>query len=655
MVKSRFRGYKVGKMQDIDHVEIEKLNLSKRTFHALARSGILTIGDLRQFNKNKYQIRNIGNKSFDEIAKALESLNINLPLSVLLEKDTVQAPVYDEEVIKTASQLSIDALSLPRVIKGALKKNGIKTVKDFLNVPDSNLSNFNRVGPKALATIELCREDFVKNHTAFIVTCPKLVVTEKKTVTWGQIAEEYFRSEKDIYSYILISRFGFSPKTLEEIAIELGVTRERVRQIQEAVAVRYLNHIRFSGAIRLLEKVEEVFSVHGDSLSLSSLKAILKRDGALGQFSEPVKTERIRNLDLLETMICWLNLISNKKYTIQPIEFSVDISDLTKSGKISIRDHATLMNISKTERRKIKRKVLFTGGITVREASKILSKDEKIAVLVLKNLNLQKTDDEWFTFKSFTDDQDNSKIPLRIAGLKMLAVNPIMNIDSFHDGLRRHASRFYSGVAPIHVIEHILPILGFDLKNYEVSTQLSTKGILSKSEQCLTSAIKKNGGVASFLEIAEEFFLHSLSLPAVSVTLKRSPIAEKTNEGFHKLRGIDISWQQIEDAQKRQKRFAQDEEVSHGLDGVVRLKFTVNSYAFLTGVVGAYSVKEMVGSWSLVYKDKLYGEVKIDESYLWSLAKLFKELGVKMGDRMELGFNTWNRCVSIERIENGPS
>jgi len=63
----------------------------------------------------------------------------------------------------------------------------------------------------------------------------------------------------------------------------------------------------------------------------------------------------------------------------------------------------------------------------------------------------------------------------------------------------------------------------------------------------------------------------------------------------------------------------------------------------------------MVGSWSLVYKDKLYGEVKIDESYLWSLAKLFKELGVKMGDRMELGFNTWNRCVSIERIENGPS
>ena len=644
-------------MQDFGHIAIEKLNLSRRTYHALSRGGVLTIGNLRDFytDRGKYHVRDIGDKSLDEIAKALESLNIDLSLSVLAEKDTAQVSVYDEEIIKTASQLSIDVLSLPRVIKGILKKNGIKTVKDLLNVPDSSLSSFNRVGPKALATVNLCREDFVKNYSKFIVARPKLIVIEKKAITWGQITEEYFRHEKDIYSYILISRFGFSPKTLEEIATELGVTRERVRQIQEAVVVRYLKHIRFSGAIRLLEKIEEVFAAHGDGLSLSSLKTMLKKEGVLGQFSEPVTTEHIRNLDLLETMICWLNLISNKKYATQPIEFSVDISDLTKSGRISIRDHATLMNISKTERRKIKRKVLFTGGITVKEASRILSKNERITVLVLKNLNLQKIDDEWFTFKGLTDEQDNSKIPLRIAGLKMLAVNPIMNFDSFHDGLRRHASRFYAGIAPIHVIEHILPMLGFDIKNYEVSTQLSTKGILSRSEQCLISAIKKNGDVASFLEIAEEFFLQNLSLPAVSVTLKRSPIVEKADEGFHKLRGTEISWQQIEDAKKRQKRFSQDDEVTHGLDGVVRMRFTVNSYAFLTGVVGAYSVKELAGSWLVIHKDKSYGDVKIDEVYLWGLARLFKDLGVKMGDRMELGFNTWNRSLTVERIEHGYS
>src|SRR5262245_3986367 len=128
-------------MQEFDHGSIESLNLSRRIYHALSRGGVLTIGDLRDFytNRDKYRVHNIGEKSFDEIAKALENSNINFSLSVLAEKDTVQVPVYDEEIIRTASQLSIDVLSLPRVIKGALKKNGIKTVKDLLNLPDSSL------------------------------------------------------------------------------------------------------------------------------------------------------------------------------------------------------------------------------------------------------------------------------------------------------------------------------------------------------------------------------------------------------------------------------------------------------------------------------------------------------------------------------------
>jgi len=642
-------------MQNIDHVEIEKLNLSRRTFHALARSGILTIGNLKQFykDKDKIQIRNIGQKSLDEILEALSKISSDLS-SPTPEKAPVQLNFQEYTKTNEATQTSIDALGLSPSIKGKLKKNGIKTIEDLRKTPDSVLLNINLIGPKTLVEIRQIIDKFAHDTKTTIAVEP-IKSLEKGSITWAEIVEGYFRNEKDVYCYILISRFGLEPKTLEEIATELGVTRERVRQIQEGVAVRYLKHIRYSGAVRLLEKIEEVFATYGDGLSLSSLKSLLKKEGVLGQFSQAVSTEHIKDVDLLETMICWLNLISNKKYTLQPIEFSVDISELAKSGKVSIRDHVTLMNISKRDVKKIRRKVLFTGGVTIKEVSRILSKDEKITVLALKNLNFQKIDDEWFTFKRLTEEQDNSKIPLRIAGLKMLAVTPIMKFDSFHDGLRRHASRFYSGIAPAHVIEHVLPLLGFNIKSHEVSTQLSTKGILSKSEQCLISAINKNNGVASFLEIAEEFFLHNLSLPAVSVTLKRSSIVERTNEGFHKLRGTDISWQQIEDVQKRQKRFAQDEEVTHGLDGVVRMKFTVNSYAFLTGVIGAYSVKEMVGSWSLVYKDKSYGEVKIDESYLWSLAKLFKELGVKMGDRMELSFNTWNRNVSIERIENGSS
>lgn len=640
-------------MQEFDHIPIEILNFPNRIYHAFVRAKILTVGDLRDFyiNRDKYHVRNIGEKSLSEISKALEELPNNPSVLAFEKRESVQLSFHDAKWEGKASQSAIDILNLPTAIRGVLKSRGIKTVDDLRKASDETLLRTRLIGPKKLGEIRKILVDFDENPSVYVAEKP-VVIEEKKVITWAQIVEDYFQNEKDVYSFILISRFGYAPKTLEEIAAELGVTRERVRQIQEAVAVRYLNHIRFSGGAGLLGRIEKIFSEHGDSLSLFSLKAILKRDGVLGQFSEPVVTEFIRNLDLLETMICWLNLISNKKYTLHPVEFSVDIDDLAKSGRISIRDHAILMNISKREKRKIRRKVLFTGGITVKEASKILSKDERITVLLLKTQNLQKIDDEWFTFKSLTDDQDNSKIPLRIAGLKMLAVTPIMNLDTFHDGLRRHASRFYSGVAPIYVIEHILPILGFDVKDSQVSTSLSTKGILSKSEQCLISAIRKNDGIASFIEIAEEFFLHNLSLPAVSVTLKRSPIVEKVNEGFHKLRGTKITWQDIENAQKRQKRFAQDDEIAHGLDGVVRMKFTINSYAFLTGVVGAGSIKELSGSWEVLDEGIQLGDAKIDEAYLWGLAKIFKKLEVKMGERMELAFNTWNRTLSVRKVDN---
>jgi len=660
-------------MQAFDHISIEALNLSKRTYHALVRSGVLTIGSLRQFylKRSAIQIRMIGEKSLNEISKALEELHKNPTLSALIEKVPIQLQLHnpEEKQIETTNQSSIDVLNLTAAIRGMLKKHGIKTVNDLRNAPDSMLLNINLIGPKKLAEIKHSLTNFVANSDMSVVNKPipvaekqivtdppvinkPMLITEKKTITWSQIIENYFRSEKDIHTYILISRFGYTSKTLEEIATELNVTRERVRQIQMSVATRFLNYARYNGALGLINKIEEIFGTKGDELSLSSFEIILVKQGILGQLSETITTKYIEKIDLLETLICWLKLLSDKRYRFPPREFSVDIFDLVQSKNISIKDHVALMQISKKEQRKIKRKVLFTGGITIKEAVKIISKDERITVSLLKNLNLQKVDKEWFSFKNLDENSDNNKIPLRIAGLKMLAINPEIEISEFHDGLRRHASRLYTSIAPIHVISHALPILGFEINNSKVTTHLSKKGILSQSENALISAISKNEGVASFLEIAEEFFLWNRSLPSVSKALKQSPIVKKIDEGLYKLRGSDISWQQIEDAKKRQKRFSQDNEVSHGLDGVVRMKFTVSKYAYLSGVVGAYNIKEMSGSWSVVHDGKVFGEAKIDYVYLWGLAKLFKKLDIKMGERIELALNTWNRTLSVRKVNH---
>ena len=407
-------------MQDLDRISVENLKLSKRTYRALVRSYIRTVGDLKRLfpNKNLLQIRLIGEKSLDEISMALDALYKNPPQIIEPEKASNQFPIIVDSISTDAlDQVSIDDLQLPRAIRGSLKKNRIRTIGELRKLSNSELLNINRIGPNSLKEIRQLIDEAVNNADEYLAKStveqeksPKTVIAnvplqEKSVPNWAQVVEGYFQNEKAVRTYILISRFGYKPKKLEEIAIELGVTRERVRQIQEFVGGRFLRHVRQSGGSELLKKINEIFSKYGEELSLKSFKVILMREGILGQFSEVISTEHIQKLDLFETLICWLNLLSDKRYSIQPVAFTVDIRDLLRSGNTSIKDHAVLSNITSKERRKIRRKVLFTGGITIKEATKILLTDDTVATLLMESLNLQKVDDVWFSFKNLNDDK----------------------------------------------------------------------------------------------------------------------------------------------------------------------------------------------------------------------------------------------------------
>ncbi len=161
----------------------------------------------------------------------------------------------------------------------------------------------------------------------------------------------------------------------------------------------------------------------------------------------------------------------------------------------------------------------------------------------LRELNLIEVKNQWFSFKSI--DVENKRMPLRLAGLKMLAVNNEIDYSTFYDGLLRHASRFYDRIAPPDIVSHMLGLLGFEISEHKVTTSLPREDILSKSDKCFLDVVRENDGVVSFLEIAENFFSNDLSLPAVSVVLNRSPISEKIKSGLYKIRGKEISWEQI--------------------------------------------------------------------------------------------------------------
>jgi len=230
-----------------------------------------------------------------------------------------------------------------------------------------------------------------------------------------------------------------------------------------------------------------------------------------------------------------------------------------------------------------------------------------------------------------------------------------MKFDDFYDGLLKHVNRFYETLAPPYVVIHVLRLIGFIVNDEKVTMGTSvawktTPDILARSERCFLNAIKNHGNIVSFLEITEEFFAQGLSLPAVTIITTRSPISEKIEAGFYKIRGLEVSWDEIDAAHKRQKKFSQGEEISYGLDGILRVKITVTNYAFLTGVINAYRIKDLSGKWSVIHEDESCGNAKMDDMFLWGLVGVFSKLKVQIGDRVELAFNTRNRKLTVRKV-----
>ena len=76
--------------------------------------------------------------------------------------------------------------------------------------------------------------------------------------------------------------------TLEEIASEINVTRERVRQIQQLVARNFINHTRKLYNNELQLEIFDILNHYGKDLSLKTLKSILVKKRILGEFSAQI-------------------------------------------------------------------------------------------------------------------------------------------------------------------------------------------------------------------------------------------------------------------------------------------------------------------------------------------------------------------------------
>lgn len=630
-------------MNKFQDSQIATSELPARLRHLLIKNGICKISDLKLALENHKldEIYQIGEKS-------IEHLKLFIRLSSDADDSLMQTPFpcvsgNSSKDSLNFNRTSIEELSFPVRVLNALRRSGVKTLGELqARYSQGSLQGTRFIGPKSLEVIVHTLEEIHIDQTKFLPS------KKPEIANWANLVGPFFLQSDERSIYILIKRYGYEIQTLEELARELGITRERVRQIQQRIA---RNFIYFTRGIHTKQFIAEINSIINDLDHVSSrsdLEKKLNDKGILGGFGEEVKCKYLSEINVMETFFCWLKITSNSGYAKENQRIDLDIRSLQKSKLISLENKRILDEIPLEKKRKIRQIVIYRGGIELQQAMSMLKVSKELALEVLEEQDLNEIGRGWFSLRSIKPEKRN--FPLKFAGLKMLAVTNELDFDLFYDGLCKHSSRYFESIAPPDIISCVIKKMGFEIENHIVTTKLSTFGVLAESEKCFINIVRGNGNVASFLEIAEGFFANNLSLPSVSKVTGTSPIVEKVDNGFYKLRGWDISWEEIEEAHKRQKKITQNEEISYGLDGVLGVKITLTSYSYLTGVFYANRFKDLSGQWKVIHKSGSISHAKMDGSFIWGLSACLEELKVKIGDRIELAFNTWNRTLSLEKV-----
>jgi len=280
------------------------------------------------------------------------------------------------------------------------------------------------------------------------------------------------------------------------------------------------------------------------------------------------------------------------------------------------------------------------------EASEILDVTPQQAADVLRHLGFKEVMLDWFTIASgdFT-----TRWPVLKAGLAMMEVCGHLEFNLFCDGLRRYISRFYEAIAPPKVIKAHLEVLGFELEDDYVYWPETPTGYLADSDMCFIEAVEKYGTIVTFQEILETFQSNGFSIAsATSRVLPQSPIVERVEFGLYKLRGQSHNWEDIENARNRQETIDYDPEVVYGIDGIIRYRITIGSWA-LNGVISISSsqqpLPDLGDGWNIIVDNKSCGTAKGDDYLIWGLGGAFNTLDVQIGDRVELAFDAWEEPV----------
>ena len=433
---------------------------------------------------------------------------------------------------------------------------------------------------------------------------------------------------------ILIYRFGYERKTLDEVSDLYGVTRERIRQLEAKGIQKIINNFNF-GHYSSFYKALDMAIAMGGEYSFSGWIEKLKE-------SNLIDSQLNYENPYYELILVILRILCKVELPHKlPTDFrDMNISLTREMVSITLNSHLTILTINRDVERKLNHHIKKSGAINITQIRSILGpKTNEELAEILYQLGYSQLLPGWYSFATPKNDFCRSILN---AAQKLIAYCPPLSAEEFYLGILNHTNRLNIPVAPLPVMLELLKKFSYELLQ-GVMVYTATDGIkrnLNKSEMVFLESVDQYGEVISYYELAGEFVRRKIGLGSLSNSLiKNSPLIVCIEERprLFILRGTRPSEKKIRDARYRQVPIQQKSKILYNQNGTISFFTTVTNYSLYSGMIPALELPELKQNWKLYHSGTptIY-TVTINGGLMVGFMEYFRDFQIKAGQRIEL-------------------
>jgi len=455
----------------------------------------------------------------------------------------------------------------------------------------------------------------------------------KRATQWLKRAVEYGCLDEEIHHIvdslnererlILANRYKIDrPSTLEAVGEQLGITRERVRQIQQKVQKKLVARIKRSTLLY-------------SAAALYVLRA-LKDNAVLATWTRQlVDIGFLKDSKSLELLIAVARATNSSELSL-PMEFIR-----------SLETHVPqrVLAATKPVLEKARRVCRNCGAVRALSFTNERASEEDVEQILRLN-GFEELHPGWWIRVTV------ECVPERVATKVVTYCGPV-SPSSMRYALRRHLSRFQLPTPPSELLAKLLERRGnFTVINglIHLTKPPAAKPTLSGPERVFLDMTLSDGTIVSFEAAHHRLLEAGFSTGSVTSLLKYSPIVQKITVALYSLLGAKYDEVDVQEAQAQLTRIPANSTLKARSDGVIEFETNAGTWLQYGGVLASGPAASLRGNWKLINDGMESGELIIDGNFMRGLSQASKSLGVVPGDRIRIDFNTWTREAKIIKV-----